>query len=227
MTEPSPRRVSGTRTRPERTHHTSSHPGREAPTCCLYARTSTVGKDQDPETQLGELRAIAKRAGWRIVAEYIDHGVSGSRERQRRPAFDQMLKAATQRQFSMVAAWSVDRLGRSLQDLLAFLGELHALDVGLYLHRQKVDTSTPHGRAMFQMIGVFAEFEREMVRERVKAGMAKARADGKHLGRPPADCSSDTAALRADRQAGLSLRQIAAKHGCSPATVGRYLNAAD
>ena len=104
--------------------------------------------------------------------------------RDKRPAYDELLRDATRHQFDMVAAWSVDRLGRSLQDLVAFLNEIHSLGVDLYLHQQAVDTSTPPGRALFQMMGVFAEFERAMIRERVNAGLARAKAQGKVLGRP-------------------------------------------
>jgi DNA invertase Pin-like site-specific DNA recombinase len=95
-----------------------------------------------------------------------------------------MCRDATKRQFDVVMAWSVDRLGRSLQDLVGFLSELHALGVDLFLHQQGLDTTTPAGKAMFQMMGVFAEFERAMIKERVRAGLARARAEGKRLGRP-------------------------------------------
>jgi DNA invertase Pin-like site-specific DNA recombinase len=99
--------------------------------------------------------------------------------------FDAMLKAATKREFDLVMAWSVDRLGRSLQDLVAFLGELHSTGRDLYLHMQALDTTTPGGRAMFQMMGVFAEFERSILQERIRAGIARAKGEGKHCGRPP------------------------------------------
>ncbi len=150
----------------------------------IYARVSTRNGHQDPETQLLALRQVAERAGWQIVGEYVDHGISGAKGRDKRPEFDRMLKDATRRQFNVVMAWSVDRLGRSLQDLVAFLGDLHAQGVDLYLHIQGIDTTTPGGKALFQMMGVFAEFERAMIQERVCAGLAKARANGKRLGRP-------------------------------------------
>jgi DNA invertase Pin-like site-specific DNA recombinase len=115
---------------------------------------------------------------------YEDAGISGGKGRENRPGFDALIMAVARREIDMVAAWSVDRLGRSLMDLLAFLRELHAKKVDLFLHQQGLDTSTPSGKAMFQMLGVFAEFERAMIRERVMAGLARARADGKQLGRP-------------------------------------------
>src|SRR5436190_21640285 len=122
--------------------------------------------------------------GCDIVRVYKDHGISGAKGRDKRPAFDALLRDAAKRQFDMVMAWSVDRLGRSLQDLVAFLSELHALRIDLFLYQQGLDTRTPAGRAMYQMMGVFAEFERAMIQERVRAGLARAKNEGKRLGRP-------------------------------------------
>ena len=151
----------------------------------LYARVSTDG--QTTENQLRELRAAVERNGWTIVAEYVDHGVSGAKGRKDRPRFDALLDAVTRREFDMVAAWSVDRLGRSLQALVGFLADLQSKKVDLYLHQQALDTSTPSGKAMFGMLSVFAEFERSIIRERVNAGLARARAKGTTLGRPRTD----------------------------------------
>ena len=142
----------------------------------IYTRVSTDG--QSVENQRRELLAVAERRGWEIVQEYSDHGISGAKDRDKRPAFDRMLRGATRREFDMIAAWSVDRLGRSLQHLVAFLGEVHGAGVGLYLHQQALDTSTPAGEAMFQMCGVFAQFERSMIVSRVNAGLKRARANG-------------------------------------------------
>ena len=148
----------------------------------IYLRVSTV--DQTTANQERELREIAGRVGYEIVKVYKDHGVSGAKSRDKRPAFDALCRDATKRQFDVVMAWSVDRLGRSLQDLVAFLSELHALGIDLFLHQQGLDTTTPAGKAMFQMMGVFAEFERSIIQERVRAGLARARSEGKRLGRP-------------------------------------------
>src|ERR1700746_780344 len=148
----------------------------------LYLRVSTL--DQTTANQERELREVASHMGCEIVKIYRDHGVSGAKGRDKRPAFDALCKDAARRQFDMVMAWSVDRLGRSLQDLVGFLAEIHALGVDLYLHQQGIDTTTPAGKAMFQMMGVFAEFERAIIVERVKAGLARARAQGKRLGPP-------------------------------------------
>ena len=151
----------------------------------LYARVSTDG--QSTENQTRELRAVAKRHGWAVAREYVDHGISGAKGRDKRPQFDALLKGVARKEFDVVAAWSVDRLGRSLQHLIAALGEIQAKGVHLYLHQQALDTSTPTGEAMFQMLGVFAQFERAMIRERVNAGLARARAKGVTLGRPKVD----------------------------------------
>jgi DNA invertase Pin-like site-specific DNA recombinase len=157
----------------------------------FYLRVST--QDQTTSNQERELRQVAERMGCEIVRVYKDHGISGAKGRDKRPAFDALCKDATQRKFDMVMAWSVDRLGRSLQDLIGFLSELHALRIDLYLHQQGLDTTTPAGKAMFQMMGVFAEFERAMIQERVRAGLRRARAEGKVLGRPRIDYKTETA----------------------------------
>jgi len=148
----------------------------------IYARVSTDGQSVD--SQLAELREVAERRGWTVTREYTDNGVSGAKGRDQRPALDAMFKDATRREFDTVAAWSVDRLGRSLRHLVNGLGDLQAAGVGLYLHKQGLDTSTPSGRAMFGMLGVFAEFERDMIRERIAAGIKNARARGTKSGRP-------------------------------------------
>ena len=149
----------------------------------LYLRVSTT--EQTVENQQLELEAVAERLGWHVAAVFTDAGISGTKGREKRPGYDRLCHGIARREFNLVAAWSVDRLGRSLQNLVAFLGELHAKNVDLYLHRQGLDTSTPAGKAMFQMLGVFSEFERAMIVERVKASLARARAQGKRLGRRP------------------------------------------
>src|SRR3979409_1913037 len=122
--------------------------------------------------------------GWEGVAESAECGISGANGRDRRPGLDRLLKGVARRDFDLVAAWSVCRLGRSLSDLIGLLGELRSRDIDLYLHQQALDTSTPSGRALFGMLGVFSEFERAMVRDRVLAGLDRARSSGKRLGRP-------------------------------------------
>ncbi len=188
----------------------------------LYARVSTDG--QTVENQLRQLRAVARRHGWQVVETFRDQGISGAKGRNGRPGFDALCAGIVRRDFDLVAAWSVDRLGRSFQDLVAFLGELHAKNVDLYLDQQGLDTSTPAGRALFQMLGVFSEFERAMVRERVKAGLVRARAQGKRLGRPPIPKAKVRAIQSALRAGGQSIRQIAAEVGVAPMTVQRVKN---
>src|SRR5689334_7745229 len=138
----------------------------------LYLRVSTL-ENQTVENQRRELSEVAARHGWNVVATFSDEGISGSKGRDARPQFDALLKGVARKDFDLVAAWSVDRLGRSLQDLIAFLGDLKAKGVDLFLHQQGLDTSTDAGRAMFQMLGVFAEFERSMIVTRVKSGLAR------------------------------------------------------
>lgn len=156
----------------------------------LYLRVSHV--ERTVENQRHALQEWAERAGLDVVHVYIDEGISGAKGRDKRPGFDAMLKDATRRKFDVLAAWSVDRLGRSLTGLLDSLQELHGAGVDLYLHQQAVDTRTPAGKAMFQMMGVFAEFERAMIQERVKAGMSRARAQGKQIGRTPVSAEAES-----------------------------------
>jgi DNA invertase Pin-like site-specific DNA recombinase len=136
-------------------------------------------------------------------------GISGAKYRDKRPGLDELLQGVTRRNFDKVMAWSVDRLGRSLADLLAFCNELRAKGVDLYLHQQHLDTSTPSGRAIFAMCGVFAEFEREIIRERINAGLSRAKAQGKTLGRPRLDEDARLAEIRKLRDQGMGILKIA------------------
>ncbi len=185
----------------------------------LYLRVSTDG--QTVENQRRELVAAIERHGWKIAAEFADEGISGAKGRDKRPAFDAMQKAATRREFDIVAAWSVDRLGRSLQDLLAFLGEIHGAGVDLFLHQQGIDTSTPAGRAMFQMLGVFAEFERSMIVARIHAGLKRARDKGTALGRPRLDYIKERKIRDALTRGDDGMHVIAARYGVGAGTVHR------
>ena len=189
----------------------------------IYIRVSTDGQTVD--NQRLELEQAAERAGWEIVSVYDDDGISGAKSREHRKAYDQLCKDATRRKFDVVMSWSVDRLGRSLQDLIGFLGELHAVGVDLYLHQQGIDTTTPAGKAMFQMMGVFAEFERAMIQERVNAGLNRARAQGKTLGRPKVNGDTEKAVLTA-RAKGTGKRKIAKQLGIGVSTVNRILSEA-
>ena len=185
----------------------------------LYLRVSTDG--QTTENQRLELAAVASRAGWQIIDIYEDQGISGAKGRDQRPAFDRLLKDAARRRFDLIAAWSVDRLGRSLQHLVGFLEDVHQLGVDLYLHQQGIDTTTPAGKALFQMLGVFAEFERAMIRERVHAGLNRARAQGKRLGRPRIAPQTEQAVRAALRTGDAGLHKIAKAHGVGVSVVQR------
>jgi len=189
----------------------------------FYLRVSTDG--QTTENQRLELEKVAKGRGWKIAAVFDDNGVSGAKGREHRKQFDELIKDATRGKFDLVAAWSVDRLGRSLQDLIAFLSELHGVGCDLYLHQQGIDTTTPAGKMMFQMCGVFAEFERSMIQERVRAGLQRAKANGKTLGRPSISIQTRKRVLKASEK-GLSLRKIAAEAGVSVGTVHNVIKAA-
>ncbi len=189
----------------------------------IYIRVSTDGQTVD--NQRLELEQAAERAGWEIVGVYDDNGVSGAKSREHREAFDRLCKDATRRKFDVVMSWSVDRLGRSLQDLIGFLSELHAVGVDLYLHQQGIDTTAPTGKMMFQMCGVFAEFERSMIQERVKAGLNRAKAQGKTLGRPKVAVKVEKAVLAA-REEGTGKRKIARQLGIGVSTVNRIITEA-
>jgi DNA invertase Pin-like site-specific DNA recombinase len=185
----------------------------------VYLRVST-SNGQTTENQRRDLMAAAKRHGWRVAKVFEDAGISGAKGRDLRPGLDAMMAGLARREFDIVAAWSVDRLGRSLQDLVTFLGEIHAKRVDLYLHQQGIDTTTPAGKALFQMVGVFAEFERAMIRERVKAGLARARAQGKQLGRPRVGSKTEQL-IRSALAAGKGIVSTARTLGVGVSTVQR------
>ena len=190
----------------------------------LYLRVSTG--DQTVESQRQALtEAINRRQGWNIVDEFGDHGISGAKGRDQRPAFDRLLKDAIRRKLDVVAAWSVDRLGRSLQDLVGFLNELKGAGCDLYLEQQAIDTTTPAGRAMFQMLGVFAEFERAIIQDRIHAGIARARVRGTRSGRPfgrPRIPDETERAIRSALADGkMGMLKISAAFGVGSGTVQR------
>src|ERR1700674_2975596 len=186
----------------------------------VYLRVST--SKQDTENQLRELSAVADRSGWEIWKIYEDAGISGAKGRDKRPGLDAMMKAVNAKQFDLVAAWSVDRLGRSLTDLLGILQGLQDKGVDLFLHQQGLDTSTTAGKAMFQMLGVFAEFERGIIQERVNAGLARARQNGTKLGRRRVKPSVE-AAIREQRGKGDGILKIARTLGVGTSVVHRVV----
>jgi len=190
----------------------------------LYLRVSTKNGQTVENQRQALAEPIDRRQGWVIVEEFVDHGISGAKGRDKRPAFDRLLKAVVRRKIDVVAAWSVDRLGRSLQDLIGFLGELNAAGVDLYLEKQAVDTTTPAGRALFQMLGVFAEFERAIIQERIHAGLTRAREmgtkSGKPIGRPQID-GRKIEEIRTELRKGTGILKTARLIGVGVSTVQR------
>jgi DNA invertase Pin-like site-specific DNA recombinase len=195
------------------------------PTCkraAIYSRVSTSG--QTTANQRRDLEKVAWQRGWEIVEVYEDKGISGAKGRDHRPALDRLQRDAARGSFEVVMAWSVDRVGRSLHQLVGFLAEMGNLGVGLYLHQQALDTSTPAGKAMLNMCGVFAEFEREMIAERVNAGLRRARAQGKRLGRPKVGDHVE-AAVRRLRGRGSGIKAIARELNIGVSVVQRVVHA--
>jgi DNA invertase Pin-like site-specific DNA recombinase len=181
----------------------------------VYSRVSTF--DQHPEMQLSELREYASRRGWQIISEYVDQGVSGSRER--RSQLDRLMADARRRKFDAVLVWKIDRFGRSLRHLVNALADLDSLGVAFVSLRDNLDLSTPSGRLMFQVIGAMAKFERSLVQERVRAGLRNAVARGVRLGRPR--ISVDAAEIARLRASGASWREISERLGVGVGTVCR------
>jgi len=181
-------------------------------------RVSTV--DQHAENQLNELRSFAEHRGFQIAEEYTDHGVSGTKAR--RPALDKMLKDAHRRRFDVVVVWACDRLARSTKRFLQVLDELNELGVQFLSQREAIDTDGPLGRAIVVIVSAVAELERSLIVERVRAGMRRAKLDGRRIGRVPLDV--DHAALVRDRLAGMSLTRVASKYGLSRASVVRFVH---
>jgi DNA invertase Pin-like site-specific DNA recombinase len=186
----------------------------------LYARVSTDG--QDPEVQLMALRAHAAQRGWQVVEEFVDRGVSGAKER--RPALDRLMKRAWAGHVQVVLVWRFDRLARSVKHLVAALETFRSLHVQFVSLQEQLDTATPIGQAMFTIIGAMAQLERDIIRERIKAGLERAKARGIRLGRPRVPVVA--AELLALRDQGLSVGAMARQLRCSRSTVRRYLSQA-
>jgi DNA invertase Pin-like site-specific DNA recombinase len=184
----------------------------------IYVRVST--DKQTVENQVRELRQIAEHRGWQVIEIYQDAGISGAKGRDGRPDLDRMLKDAQKRRFDIVMAWAIDRLGRSLIDLLGTIQTLEACGVDLYLDQQSIDTTTPAGRLMFQVTGAFAEFERSMIRQRVHAGLKRAVEQGKQLGRPKISPAIEKRIL-SHLRAGKGILKVARECGVGTGTVQR------
>jgi DNA invertase Pin-like site-specific DNA recombinase len=194
------------------------------PRAAIYARISTTNHRQDTTMQTRELREYCERRGWKIANEYVDVGVSGSKEK--RPELNKLFVDAHRRRFDIVLVWKLDRFGRSLRHLVNSLAEFETLGIDFVSLRDNLDLSTPSGRLMFQIIGAMAEFERALIQERVKAGMRNAQAKGRRIGRPPqTPLSSELRTVIAHTYAsgGTSLRALARRFGTSLATVQRCI----
>lgn len=183
----------------------------------LYLRTSTL--DQHPETQLYDLRQMAAQRGYEIVREFTDQ-ISGTKAR--RPGLDQLMADARRGHFDVVMAWASDRIARSVRHFLEVLDELNRLNVEYVSFREQLDTGGPLGRAIVVIIGAIAELERNLIIERVRAGMRRAKLEGRHIGRRPLDL--DREAILRDRHSGQSLGQIAKAHRISRATVHKIVH---
>ena len=175
--------------------------------CAIYSRVST--SDQTTTNQVRELKEIAKLKGLTVVAEFSDEAISGAKGRDRRTGFDNLIKGAVKKDFDTILVWSVDRLSRSLSHLVSFLEEIHSVDCDLYIHKQALDSRTPAGKALFGMCGIFAEFERSLISERVKSGQARAKAMGKHIGRPSSLNEGLVHSIKYMREQGVGIRKIA------------------
>ena len=190
----------------------------------LYLRVSTKNGQTVDNQRQAITDEIGSRRGWIIAEEFADEGISGAKGRDKRPEFDRLLREVVRGKIDVVAAWSVDRLGRSLQDLVGFLGELSSIGCDLYLEKQAVDTTTPGGRALFQMLGVFAEFERAIIQERIHAGLARARDKGTKSGKPIGRARIDAgreAAIRTALETGQGILKTARQYGTGTSVVQR------
>lgn len=185
--------------------------------CAIYARVSTP--DQTVANQLHDLRQMAAQRGLEIVREYIDQGISGTRAR--RPALEQMMADARRGQFDAVLVWAADRIARSVKHFLDVLEELQHLNIAFISYRETIDTTGPLGKAIMVIVGAIAELERSLIVERVRAGMRRARLEGRHIGRRPLDVDRD--AIIRDRAVGRTLTQVAKAHGVSRALVSKIL----
>ena len=172
------------------------------------------------------LRDIAERKGMSVVAEFNDEGISGAKGRDKRTGFDNIIKGAVKKDFDTILVWSVDRLGRSLQDLVSFLNDIQSVDCDLYIHQSGIDTSTPTGKMMFQLVGMFSEFERGMIRERVVAGQNRAKSQGKHIGRPTNLNEGLVHSIKYMKEQGVGIRKIAKDLSVGVGTVYKVLEVA-
>ena len=192
--------------------------------CAIYARVST--SHQTVENQLLELRAAASRMGWTVAAELTDHAISGTKGRDGRPAWNKLFTMIQRREVDVVCAWSIDRLGRSIKELVGFMDEVQAAGVDLYVHQQAINTATPAGRMVFNIFASLGEFERELIVERTRSGLARARAQGVRLGRPSNVNDGTAAAVKMLRAKNMGIVKIASTLRIGVGSVSKILKAA-
>jgi len=188
--------------------------------CVIYSRVST--SNQEVENQIQLLKEICERKGYQLV-DVISDVMSGSKGRTERKGFDKLIKGSIKKEWDSILVWSVDRLGRSLKDLVSFLDEINSVGCDLYIHQSGLDTSTPSGKMMFQMIGVFSEFERTMISERVKLGQQRVKSEGKHIGRPTNMNEGMIQSIKFMREKGLGIRRISKDLQIGTGTVYKVL----
>lgn len=188
----------------------------------LYARVSTQDKGQDPEMQLYHLRNYVKNRGFEVYKEYVDHGISGTKDN--RPALNELMNDAHKKHFDLVLVWRFDRFGRSLPHLVRALEEFNHLGIDFISYSENIDTSSPMGKAMFAIIGAFAQYQRDVIVDNVKGGLERARANGKKLGRPKTKVTLEQ--IQKIRAQGLSIRKTAKKLKIAKATVEKILGQA-
>ena len=192
----------------------------------IYGRVST--NKQIVENQLEELREVSRRNSWEVQEEYLDEGLSGSLGREGRPSFDRLLKDVSRKKFDGILVWDISRLGRSLTDLVSFLNDVQSKNIDLYIHQQGLDTSTPTGKMMFQLVGCFVEYEKTIIRERVKSGMENAKRNGTKSGRPigrPSVVNSSTKTTVVElRDRGMSKTKICKTLGIGVGTLYKLLD---
>ena len=191
--------------------------------CAIYTRAST--NNQTVESQLLSLRDYSQKKGYTIIQEYSDEGISGAKGRTERKQFDALIKGATKKEFDTILTFSVCRLGRSLSDLVTFLNDIHSVGCNLYIHQSGLDSSTPSGKMMFQMIGVFSEFERTMIRERVIAGQQRYIKNGGKMGRPSKISDGLINSVKFMKDSGIGIRKIARDLQIGVSTVYKVLEA--
>ena len=190
----------------------------------IYARVSTTS--QTEENQVYQLRETARRYGWKVVAEHTDHGISGSRDERQRPGFQRLWTMVQQRKVDVVMVWSIDRLSRSLNDLLRFVTEMQSCRCDLFSLSQNIDTTTPSGKLCFQVFGALSEYENAIRRDRILAGLERAKREGKKLGRPSSINDAVRSSVRILREQGMSIHKIARELKIGVGSVQKVLQAA-